>query len=69
VAADQPCNRSVGCKVSDSEYEKLAAVAVQDGQPLGERCREVLLECAEGRKASVIEENLLGEVWRCGRSC
>lgn len=48
--------------MSDSEYEKLAAVAEQDGQTLGEWCREVLLERAEGRKASVIEETLLGEV-------
>ncbi|HKU20845.1 MAG TPA: RHS repeat-associated core domain-containing protein [Terriglobales bacterium] len=42
--------------MTDSEYEKLAAVAEQDGQTLGEWCREVLLERAEGRKPSVIEE-------------
>jgi hypothetical protein len=62
MCADQPRNRTVGCKMSDSEYEKLAAVAEQEGQTLGEWVREVLLERAEGRKASVIEETLLAEV-------
>lgn len=61
MSADQPRNRTVGCKMTDSEYEKLAAVAEQDGQTLGEWCREVLLERAEGRKPSVIEETLLAE--------
>jgi hypothetical protein len=61
MCADQPRNRTVGCKMSDSEYEKLAAVAEQDGQTLGEWCREVLLERAEGRKPSVIEETVLAE--------
>lgn len=61
MSADQPRNRSVGCKVSDGEYEKLAVVAEQDGMTLGEWCREVLLERAEGRKPSVIEETLLAE--------
>jgi hypothetical protein len=54
--------RTVGCKMSESEYEKLAGVAEQDGQTLGEWCREVLLERAEGRKPSAIEEALLAEV-------
>jgi hypothetical protein len=64
MSADQPQrarNRTVGCKMTDSEYEKLAAVAEQDGQTLGEWCREMLLEQAEGRKPSVIEETVLAE--------
>jgi hypothetical protein len=36
MPADQPRNRTVGSKMTDSEYEKLAAVAEQDGQTLGE---------------------------------
>lgn len=62
MPADQPRNRTVGCKMTDSEYEKLAGVAEQDGQTLGEWCREVLLERAEGRKPSAIEEALLAEL-------
>jgi hypothetical protein len=61
MCADQPRNRTVGSKMTDSEYERLAAVAEQDGQTLGEWCREVLLERAEGRKPSAIEEALLAE--------
>lgn len=52
MSADQPRNRSVGCKVSDSEYEKLAAVAEQDGMTLGEWVREVLLREVDGRRGS-----------------
>jgi hypothetical protein len=48
--------------MTDSEYERLAAVAEGDGMTLGEWVREVLLERAEGRKPSVIEETLLAEV-------
>jgi hypothetical protein len=62
MPAEQIRNRTVGCKMTDSEYEKLAGLAEQDGQTLGEWCREVLLERADGRKPSVIEETLLAEV-------
>lgn len=41
--------RTVGCKMTDSEYGCLAAVAEGDGMTLGERVREVLLERADGR--------------------
>jgi hypothetical protein len=62
MSADQPRTRTVGCKMTDSEYERLAVVAEGDGMTLGEWVREVLLERAEGRKPSVIEETLLAEV-------
>jgi hypothetical protein len=62
MPADQIRNRTVGCKMTDSEAERLTAVAEQDGQTLGEWCREVLLERIEGRKPSAIEETLLAEV-------
>ena len=47
MPADQPRTRTVGCKMTDSEYERLAAVAEGDGMTLGEWVREVLLERAE----------------------
>jgi hypothetical protein len=62
MAADQPRTRTVGCKMTDSEAERLTAVAEQDGMTLGEWVREVLLERADGRKPSVIEETLLAEL-------
>lgn len=46
--------------MTESEYEKLAAVAEGEGMTLGEWVREVLLERAEG-KPSVIEETVLAE--------
>jgi len=61
MPADQPRNRTVGCKMTDSEYEKLTAVAEGDGMTLGEWVREVLLERMEGRKPTVIEETVLAE--------
>ena len=62
MPADQIRNRTVGCKMTDSEYERLSAVVESEGMILGEWCREVLLERADGRKPSVIEETLLAEV-------
>jgi hypothetical protein len=59
MPADQIRNRTVGCKMTDSEAERLTAVAEQDGMTLGEWVREVLLERTDGRKPSVIEETLL----------
>jgi hypothetical protein len=48
--------------MTDGEYERLSAVVESEGMTLGEWCREVLLERADGRKPSVIEETLLAEV-------
>ena len=49
MPADQPRTRTVGCKMTDNEYERLSAVAEGDGMTLGEWVREVLLERADGR--------------------
>lgn len=62
MAAEGVRSRTVGCKVTDSQYAKLAAVAAQRGQTLGEWGRAVLLERADGRPPSVAEESLLAEV-------
>ena len=50
MPADQPRTRTVGCKMTDNEYERLSAVAEGDGMTLGEWVREVLLEHVDGRK-------------------
>ena len=62
MPADQIRNRTVGCKMTDSEYERLSAVVESEGMTLGVWCREVLLERADGRKPTVIEEPLLAAV-------
>jgi len=62
MGTDQLRNRTVGCKMSDAEYEQLVAVAESEGLTLGEWCRDVLLERANGRKAKPVEETLLAEV-------
>src|SRR5712692_8520000 len=43
MPADQLRNRTVGSKMTESEYEQLVAVAEREGLTLGEWCREVLL--------------------------
>jgi hypothetical protein len=62
MPADQIRNRTVGCKMTDGECERLSAVVESEGMTLGEWCREVLLERADGRKPSVIEETLLASL-------
>ena len=54
--------RTVGCKVTEDEYARLTAQAERAKQSLGEWCREVLLERAEGRPPSAAEQAVLGEV-------
>jgi hypothetical protein len=62
MPADQPRTRTVGCKMTDSEYERLAAVAEGDGMTLGEWVREVLLRELDGRQARSADETVLAEV-------
>jgi len=65
MPADQLRNRTVGSKMTESEYEQLAAVAEREGLTLGEWCREVLLARAktnEGRKPVATEQTLLAEL-------
>jgi hypothetical protein len=64
MPADQLRNRTVGSKMTESEYEQLVAVAEREGLTLGEWCREVLLAQAnanEGKQPSAIERTLLAE--------
>ena len=64
MPADQLRNRTVGSKMTESEYQQLVAVAEREGLTLGEWCREVLLAHANSgdfQKPSVIEQTLLAE--------
>lgn len=64
MPADQLRNRTVGSKMTESEYEQLVAVAEREGLTLGEWCREVLLAQAnanESKRPSATEQTLLAE--------
>ena len=65
MPGDQLRNRTVGSKMTESEYEQLVAVAERDGLTPGEWCREVLLARANanvGKTPSTPEQTLLAEV-------
>jgi hypothetical protein len=65
MPADQLRNRTVGSKMTESEYEQLLAMAEREGLTLGEWCREVLLARAntnEGKKPNIPEQTVLAEV-------
>lgn len=62
---DQLRNRTVGSKVTESEYARLSTIAERRGVTLGEWCREVLLACANDSqevRTTAAEQALLGEV-------
>ena len=64
MPADQLRNRTVGSKMTENEYEQLAAVAEREGLTLGEWCSEVLLAHANAsdvKKPSATERTLLAE--------
>jgi hypothetical protein len=51
MPADQIRNRTVGCKMTDSEYERLSAVVESEGMTLGERTpNEIASEFAASRE-------------------
>jgi hypothetical protein len=64
MPADQLRNRTVGSKMTESEYQQLVAMAEREGLTLGEWCREVLLAHANSgdlKKPSATERTLLAE--------
>jgi hypothetical protein len=64
MPADQLRNRTVGSKMTESEYDQVVAVAERAGLTLGEWCREVLLAHANSsdlKKPSATEQALLAE--------
>jgi len=62
MTADQLRTRTVGCKMSDAEYERLNATAGEQGVTLGEWCREVLLQHTNEAKPITVEETVLAEL-------
>jgi len=53
MPADQLRSRTVGCKMTEAEHERLNATAEEQGVTLGEWCREVLLQHANEGFCSV----------------
>lgn len=59
---DQLRNKTVGCKMTESECDRLIGVAERDGLSLSEWCREALLQQAGMQKPRAVEETLLAEI-------
>jgi len=58
-------NRTVGSKVTESEYAQLAAIAEREGITVGEWCRNVLLarvNAGQAIAATAAEQALLAEI-------
>jgi hypothetical protein len=63
---DQLRSRTVGCKMTDAERERLTGLAETDGLTLSEWYRQVLLARADGERPRTIEETVLAEVFALG---
>jgi hypothetical protein len=57
-------NKTIGVRVTEADYARLQALADAEGKPVGEWCRDVLLDLAQntGDKPKPIEQALLAEV-------
>lgn len=62
MTADQLRSHTVGCKMTDAEYEQLNVSAEERGVTLGEWCREVLLQHTNGTKPFTVEQTVLAEL-------
>lgn len=62
MPADQLRNKTVGCKMSEAECDRLIAVAERHGLTLSEWCRETLLQQADVPKPRALEETVLAEI-------
>lgn len=54
--------KSIGVRVSESDFTKLQEIADLNGKPLGEWCRDVLLEVARHPAGTPIEQAVLAEL-------
>ncbi len=54
--------KSIGFRVREADFARLQALADSQGKPLGEWCRETLLERAEVRKPTPAEQTMVSEV-------
>ena len=57
-------SKTIGVRVTEDDYASLQALAEAQGKPVGEWCRDVLLELARnpGGKPKPIDQALLAEV-------
>jgi hypothetical protein len=56
-------SRSVGFRVTESDFANLQALAEEEGRPLGEWCREIIFARVKGQqKSSVLEQVILEEL-------
>lgn len=62
MTADQLRSHTVGCKMTEAEYERLNAIVEERGVTLGEWCREVLLQHTNRTKPVTVEEAVLAEL-------
>ena len=62
MPSDQLRIRTVGCKMTESEYERLNVFAERKGVTVGEWCREVLLQHTDEPKPVDIEKLILAEL-------
>ena len=54
--------KSIGVRVCEADFNRLQEIADASGKPLGEWCRDVLLEIARHPIGSPIEQALLAEL-------
>ena len=54
--------KSIGVRVTETDFARLKTLADAQGKPMGEWCREVLLAIAEGPEPRPGEQTLLAEV-------
>ena len=57
-------SRSIGFRVTESDFVSLQALAELEGRPLGEWCREVIFERVKGhyRSSAVLDQVILEEL-------
>jgi hypothetical protein len=54
-------DKTIGVRVTEADYARLQALADAQGQPVGEWCRNVLLDVAKNPVGRPIDQALLGE--------
>jgi hypothetical protein len=54
--------KSIGVRVSESDFARLQTLADASGKPLGEWCRDALLKVADHPTGTPVEQALLAEV-------
>jgi hypothetical protein len=68
MPADQIRNRTVGCKMTDGEYERLSAVVESEGMTLGEWCREGCLSERTVASRASSKRRYWPRCWHYGQS-